>query len=92
MATRKPPRFKSEAQEAEWWAKNQDYIADRFEQAKAAILQCDADKVRPAVMMMEVYRRILEKLSHRGWLNLNLSVAISGPGKLWIALRYGFFP
>ena len=36
MANRKPPRFKSEAQEAEWWVKNQDFIADRFEQAKAA--------------------------------------------------------
>jgi len=64
----------------------------RFDQAKAAILQCDPDKIRPAVMMMEVYRRILDKLAHRGWLNLNLPVAISRPGKLWIALRYGFFP
>ena len=36
MANRKPPRFRNEAQEAEWWAKNQDFIADRFEQAKAA--------------------------------------------------------
>jgi predicted DNA binding CopG/RHH family protein len=29
------PSFKTEAQEAKWWAKNQDLIADRFEQAKA---------------------------------------------------------
>jgi presqualene diphosphate synthase len=64
----------------------------RFDQAEAGILQCDADKIRPAVMMMEVYRRILDKLAHRGWLKLNLPVAISKPGKLWIALRYGFFP
>jgi predicted DNA binding CopG/RHH family protein len=27
--------FKSEEQEAEWWAKNQNLIADRFEEAKA---------------------------------------------------------
>ena len=27
--------FESETQEAEWWAKNQDLIANRFEQAKA---------------------------------------------------------
>jgi predicted DNA binding CopG/RHH family protein len=32
---KKQPHFKSEAQEAEWWAKNQDVIANRFEQAKA---------------------------------------------------------
>jgi predicted DNA binding CopG/RHH family protein len=30
-----PPPFKTEKQEAEWWAKNQNLIADRFEQAKA---------------------------------------------------------
>jgi phytoene synthase len=64
----------------------------RFDQARAVIRRCDPEKIRPAVMMMEVYRRILEKLARRGWLNLGLEVAISKPGKLWIALRYGFFP
>lgn len=34
--TKKQPPFRNEAQEAEWWAKNQNLIADRFEQAKAA--------------------------------------------------------
>src|SRR5882724_4621245 len=32
---KKQPRFKTETQEAEWWAKNQSLIADRFKQAKA---------------------------------------------------------
>lgn len=36
MATNKPLRFKNEADEAEWWAKNQEFIAKRFEKAKAA--------------------------------------------------------
>ena len=35
MAKKQPP-FKTEAQEAEWWAKNQHLIANGFEQAKAA--------------------------------------------------------
>ena len=35
MAKKKQPRFKTEAEEAEWWAKNQQFIADRFEEAKA---------------------------------------------------------
>jgi predicted DNA binding CopG/RHH family protein len=35
MAKNQPP-FKTEAQEAEWWAKNQNLIANRFEEAKAA--------------------------------------------------------
>jgi presqualene diphosphate synthase len=64
----------------------------RFDQANSAIRQCDPDKIRPAVMMMEVYRRILDKLANRGWLRLDMPVTISRPGKLWIALRYGFFP
>jgi hypothetical protein len=36
MAQKRIPRFKTEAQEAEWWAKNQRFIADRFERGKAA--------------------------------------------------------
>ena len=32
---KKQPHFKTETQEADWWAKNQNLIADRFEQAKA---------------------------------------------------------
>ena len=33
---KKQPSFKTEAQEAEWWSKNQNLIAARFEQAKTA--------------------------------------------------------
>jgi predicted DNA binding CopG/RHH family protein len=33
---KKQPTFKTEAEEAEWWGKNQNLIADRFEQAKTA--------------------------------------------------------
>ena len=36
MRKKQQPPFKSEAQEAEWWAKNQNLIAERFAQAKAA--------------------------------------------------------
>jgi predicted DNA binding CopG/RHH family protein len=35
MAKKQPP-FKNEEQEAAWWANNQNLIADRFQQAKAA--------------------------------------------------------
>jgi predicted DNA binding CopG/RHH family protein len=36
MATKKRPHFETETQEAEWWAKNQQLIARRFEEAKSA--------------------------------------------------------
>ena len=63
----------------------------RFQQAEAAIAECDRKKIRPAIMMMEIYRRIFQKLRRRGWKLLNLPVGISKPRKIWIALRYGFF-
>ena len=35
MPNKERPRFKTEAEEAEWWANNQEFIADQFEQAEA---------------------------------------------------------
>jgi predicted DNA binding CopG/RHH family protein len=36
MANKKQLRFRTEADEAKWWAENQELLADHFEQAKAA--------------------------------------------------------
>ena len=37
MAPKKAPgRFRDESQEADWWANNQDYVAKRLKEAKAA--------------------------------------------------------
>ena len=63
----------------------------RFEQAAEVISRCERNQVRPAIMMMEIYRRILSRLMRRGWKNLTLPVGISKAGKLWIALRCGYF-
>ena len=63
----------------------------RFEQAAEVISRCERNQVRPAIMMMEIYRRILSRLMRRGWKNLTLPVGISKVGKLWIALRCGYF-
>ena len=64
--------------------------AHRFEQASEVISRCERAQVRPAIMMMEIYRRILTRLMRRGWKNLSLPVGVSKAGKLWIALRYGY--
>ena len=64
--------------------------ARRFEQASEVISRCERAQVRPAIMMMEIYRRILARLMRRGWKNLSLPVGVSKAGKLWIALRYGY--
>ena len=62
-----------------------------FEKTDAVIAECDHDKIRPAIVMMETYRRIFGKLKRRGWQHLDFPVSLSKPGKLWIALRYGVF-
>ena len=62
-----------------------------FEKADAVIAECDHVKIRPAIVMMETYRRIFAKLKRRGWEHLDLPVSLSKSGKLWIALRYGIF-
>lgn len=61
----------------------------RFQEADAVVATADPAAVRPAVMMMQVYRRILQKLVQRGWMNLNQDVGPSKFEKVMIAVRYG---
>ncbi|MCE2510489.1 MAG: presqualene diphosphate synthase HpnD [Alphaproteobacteria bacterium] len=61
----------------------------RFEEAEAALARCSRRKMRPAIVMMRVYRKILEALQARGWHDLDRKVGISKASKIWIALRYG---
>ncbi|MFQ5955451.1 MAG: presqualene diphosphate synthase HpnD [Kiloniellales bacterium] len=63
----------------------------RFAEAEAALARCDRRKLRPAVVMMHVYRRYLDLLLARGWRRLDRPVRVSKPIKLWYALRYGVF-
>ena len=65
--------------------------ARRFQEARLLIKQCKREQVRPAVMMMEVYSQILEKLMNRGWHDLSRPVRLSKFEKAWTALRYGLF-
>ncbi len=60
-----------------------------FDGAASCIATCDPKAARPAVMMMQVYRRILDKLQRRGWQNLNVDVGPSKFEKIMIAIRYG---
>jgi hypothetical protein len=48
MAKKKRPQFASEAEEAEWWAKNQEFIFERFAEAKAAGKLGEGSVVREA--------------------------------------------
>ena len=64
---------------------------EKFAGARAALKECDRRALRPAVVMMTHYRRLLEALEKRGWTRLDVPVRISRPEKVLIALRYGVF-
>lgn len=61
----------------------------RYQEARSLIKQCRRDQVRPAIMMMEVYSQILDKLMDRGWRKLSTPVGLSKFEKIWAAIRYG---
>jgi phytoene synthase len=63
----------------------------RYAEAMAAMRDCDRRKIRPAIVMMQVYRQVLEKLIQRGWQRLDQPAKVSKAAKIWIALRYGLF-
>jgi phytoene synthase len=67
-----------------------DLAARRFDEAAAVIAACDARAARPAVLMMEVYRRTFRRLRARGWRPPRRPVALSGLEKLWVVVRNGF--
>ena len=62
---------------------------EKYAEADRLLLQSDARALKPAVVMMMNYRRILERLIENGWQDLDDDAGLSKPEKLWIALRYG---
>jgi phytoene synthase len=71
-------------------------MAERaFTDAGLALAKCDRAKIRPALVMMMVYRRHLDRLRANGWRPLPPRTGLARAGakieKLWIALHYGLF-
>jgi phytoene synthase len=60
-----------------------------FADAERYFKRGDRRQLRPALIMMHVYRRTLDRLSARGWRQLDDSVRLARPERLWLALRYG---
>lgn len=63
---------------------------DRFQGAERLIGRCDRRALRPAVIMLEAYHRLLAKLRREGWRDPRARLSISRLEKLWVAARYGF--
>ena len=62
-----------------------------FDEAAAAMTDCNKNALRPARIMGAIYRGILARLIKRGWEKLDEPVCVPKLEKLWITLRYGFF-
>ncbi len=61
----------------------------RFVEAEAAMAECRRTAMRPARIMMHMYRRILDGLERRGWTRLDQRVRVPTLTKLAILLRHG---
>lgn len=66
-----------------------------FADAEAAIALCDKDAVRPAVIMMRVYRQHLDRLKANAWKPLpplrGFARLRANAAKLWTAIHTGLF-
>lgn len=66
-----------------------------FADAAIALAACAPSKMKPAVVMMMVYRRHLDRLRANGWRPLPPRRGLARIGakleKLWIAVNYGLF-
>lgn len=66
-----------------------------FADAEMALASCSKKAMRPAVIMMMVYRKHLDRLRANDWKILpaqkGFAKARANVGKLWIAIQYGLF-
>ena len=65
------------------------HARDRFQQTHVLLERCNRRRLKPCIVMMAVYERILTKLERRNWQNLAEPVRVSRTGKLWILARHG---
>lgn len=61
----------------------------RYDEAEAALAGCDARALRPAIVMMKIYRRVLDRMTAAGWRDLDADPGLPKLEKLWITLRFG---
>jgi squalene synthase HpnD len=63
---------------------------ERFAEAGRWLAHEDRRKVRPAVIMLNLYRSQLERLVEGGWRDRGQPIRLGQRERLWIALRHGF--
>ncbi len=68
-----------------------DLARGQYACATDLLMELGWRKMRPAALMMAVYRALLDRLEHRGWNRIDEPVQLSQVHKLSLALRYGVF-
>ena len=63
----------------------------RFEEAMALLGAMPRRPLRPARIILVVYRRLLQRLRQRGFARIAEPVKLSKTEKLWLILRHGLF-
>ncbi len=61
----------------------------KYAEAEQLLGQSDARALKPAVVMMMNYRRVLDRMIANRWRDLDDDAGLSRFEKLWITLRYG---
>lgn len=65
---------------------------EKFAAVRDALKELDWRVLRPALLMMGVYERYLDKMTARGWANGQPRVTLSKPEKAMIAIRWLLAP
>jgi len=63
---------------------------ERFAEAERLMARCQRGPMRPARIMLAVYRRLLHRLRQDDWQDVTARVSLPKAEKLWIALRSCF--
>ena len=61
-----------------------------YAEAGRLIAELGRRRIRPAVVMMTVYRDILDRLEERGWDDAHDPIRPTSARRMWLALRAGF--
>lgn len=61
----------------------------RFAESRGCIARLPRRTIKPAILMQEVYWRILRGLEARGWDRVEPRLSLPRSVKLWVALRHG---
>ena len=61
----------------------------RFDEAERLMALCKRGPMRPARIMLAVYRRLLTRLEQHGWSDMAEEVRLPKAEKLWLVLRNG---